>query len=79
MFKATIQASGKNVTLRLQGRLAGAAIKQLAGLWNRILTARLHKDLRIDSTSLSHLDSEGERLLRKIQESGRSVDADNAV
>jgi anti-anti-sigma regulatory factor len=79
MLKTKLQASGNEITINLQGRLAGSSVQHLAELWNHIRTAELHKGIRVDLTGVSFFDVEGKGLLRQIRESGAELFADDAL
>jgi anti-anti-sigma regulatory factor len=78
VLHTTIQSAGNDITLKLQGRLAGASVQELAALWTRVRGAHLHDGTRVDLTSVMFIDEGGKRLLQDIRESGGQLIAEAA-
>lgn len=66
MLRITIQEHVEAVTIKVEGRLAGAWVFELAKTWLSVKKRLSSRALSIDLRNLVSVDSEGKRMLRKI-------------
>jgi anti-anti-sigma regulatory factor len=79
IFQTTIQASNNDITIKLQGKLAGESVRQLLELWERVKSARLQNGIRVDLTGVHFCDEDGKSLLRSIRASGGQLVAEDEL
>jgi len=70
----------KTKTVRLEGRLAGPWVTECDRCWQMLASSLGSKRVRVDLRGVTHIDSNGRRLLTAIhQESGAEFLADTPM
>lgn len=67
LLRVTVQdANGKGLTLKIEGKLAGAQVAELRRAWNDIRASMGSRRLVVDLCGLTHVDGTGRTLLAEI-------------
>jgi len=69
MLRITVDHELDSIVLRLEGKLVGAWVPELRGVWSRVQTASKARVIVI-LTELSTVDLAGRHLLSEIQSAG---------
>ncbi len=73
MLRVTIHDNRESLTFQLEGRLAGAWVKEVEQCWQSIL-ARQHKPiLRVDLTGVTFIDDAGKICLATMHRQGAEL------
>ena len=70
MLRITVEDEPQRVTLRLEGRLAGAWVKELEDAWREVDVRRRGRPLSLDVSAVDHVDQAGEYLLALVARRG---------
>ena len=73
MLKITIQDSSENPKVLLDGKLAGDWVKELEQVWQGLLASRPARNVTLDLSGVTFVDSEGKRLLSNMLSRGAKV------
>ena len=60
------QQEGENVTLRIEGKVAGLLVPELDRAWKDLAPSLRAKRLRVDLRGVTHVDATGQNLLAEI-------------
>jgi anti-anti-sigma regulatory factor len=70
MLRISVESEARQVTLRLEGRLAGAWVKELEDAWREADATRSGRPLALDISAVDHVDQAGEYLLALVARRG---------
>jgi ABC-type transporter Mla MlaB component len=70
MLRITSHDNGRNLTLQLEGRLAGPWLQELEKCWNDALSNRSRPIPRVDLTGVTSIDTEGKASLMAMRRQG---------
>ena len=79
MLRITIQQSTQEVTLKLEGRIAGPWVDELHRAWISLAPSLGSKHLCVDLCEVTFVDSGGKHLLRTIWKNGVCFLADTPM
>lgn len=66
MLRITIQEQLESVTIKLEGRLTGPWVLELAKAWSDTKRGLLSRKVRLDLCGLTWTDDKGKQMLREI-------------
>lgn len=70
MLRITVDTRPERATMRLEGRIAGPWVDELAGCWQRLLASREAHSVRIDLDGVTFVDARGREVLDAMQKAG---------
>ena len=70
MLRVRIDKTPRETTLRLEGRLAGPWVDELARCWATVRDAKDASSIRVDLDGVTFIGSTGKVLLREIHHDG---------
>jgi hypothetical protein len=70
MLRITVQAGETATTMRLEGRVAGPEVNELARCWLAEVTADPHVSVVVDLKGVTHIDGTGKELLAEMHNRG---------
>jgi anti-anti-sigma regulatory factor len=70
MMRVHIDTGPDGVTLRIEGRLAGPSVDELARCWASMSVAKNIPSIHVDLDGVTFIGSAGKALLRKIRDDG---------
>ena len=70
MLRISVEDEPQQVTLRLEGKLAGAWVKELEDSWREVGSTCTGRPLFIDLSAVEHVDQAGEYLLALVARRG---------
>jgi hypothetical protein len=73
MLKITIRNDPGGVVFELEGKLAGPWVKELEHSWRPADGTQKISHVRVDLSSVTFIDQEGKRLLRKMYREGAEL------
>ncbi len=79
MLKITTLTDRQSTTLQLEGRLAGAWVKELEGCWMSAVRTETAPRLIVDLSAVTYIDAEGKDLLKKIYQAGAELVASGCL
>lgn len=79
MLRITVQKSKQEVTIRLEGRIAGPWVEELHQAWVSVAPSLGTKPLRVDLREVTFVDTRGRQLLTEIRKKGAAFLADTAA
>ena len=68
MLRVTVQESPREVTIKLEGKVAGSWVGEFDRAWRSLESSWGSKKFSLDLRGVSFVDREGRRLMRKIYE-----------
>jgi outer membrane protein len=75
MMKATVLQEGKQVTVKVEGRLTGPWVEELARSWSQASAIGGPEAVSIELAGVSFIDEAGKELLRRICGAGTRLEA----
>jgi anti-anti-sigma regulatory factor len=78
-LRITIQNSKREVTLKLEGRIAGPWVEELRRTWESLAPSLGSKHLRLDLCEVTFVDAQGKQLLTDIRKGGAAFLANTAM
>jgi ABC-type transporter Mla MlaB component len=79
MLRITVQESQDQVTIKLEGSLAGAWVMELEEVWRATRTILVGRTLSINLTEVSNVDRAGTYLLVLLRDRGTRLIASGLV
>jgi anti-anti-sigma factor len=79
MLMITVEADAPTVTLRLDGRLAGPGIRELARSWSAAARKQPHRRVLLDLAGVTAVDASGKDFLAKAYRQGSKLIAGAAT
>lgn len=79
MLKITTLSDRHSTTLQLEGRLAGAWVKELDECWLSAVRTKTTLPLVVDLSGVTYIDAEGKDLLKKIYQAGAELVASGCL
>ncbi len=79
LLRITVQEKTKEVTIKLEGRIAGPWVDELRRTWLSLAPSLESKHVCLDICEVTFVDAPGKRLLAEIRESGAGFLADTPV
>lgn len=79
MLKITTLSDRQSTTLQLEGRLAGAWVKELEGCWMSTVRTKTTHPLVVDLSAVTYVDADGKELLKKIYQAGAELVASGCL
>ena len=73
MLRITYDNSPQATVLKLEGRLAGLWVDEVARTWFDAIGDKPAKGVRVDLSDVTYVDSEGKKLLRWLYERGAKL------
>ena len=70
MLRTTIQNEPESLTFRLEGRLAGTWVQELAEVWRNTITAQPDATIRLDVRDVVYVDGAGREFLAAAHAQG---------
>jgi ABC-type transporter Mla MlaB component len=70
MLRITIHENRQDLTLQLEGKLAGPWLREVEESWQSALESRPNSVLRVDLTSVTHVDAAGKACLAAMYRQG---------
>jgi anti-anti-sigma regulatory factor len=70
MLMITVETDTATVTFRLDGRLAGPGVRELARNWSAVALNQPHQRVLLDLTGVSSVDDLGEEFLAQVLRHG---------
>jgi len=75
MLRISVEDGPRQVTLRLEGKLAGAWVKEFEDAWREADSRRDTRLLSVDVSAVEHVDQAGEYLLALVARRGAHLSA----
>lgn len=79
MLRITIQKSKQEVTIKLEGRIAGPWVEELHRTWTSLAPSLEPNHLRVDLREVTFVDGKGKQVLTDIRKGGAAFLADTAM
>ena len=79
MLKITVEENPATVSMKLEGKLAGPWVSECHRTWQSLQPNAASKALLVDLNEVTHVDSEGQRLLSWIHQQGAQFRADSPL
>jgi anti-anti-sigma regulatory factor len=79
VLRITIQKSKQEVTIKLEGRIAGPWVDELHRTWNSLTPSLGSKHLCVDLCEVTFVDERGKQVLTDIRKGGATFLADTAM
>lgn len=79
MLKITIQRKVGGTTLAVEGKLAGPWVKELESCWRSAASAHQMHPVRVDLSSVTFIDEDGNDLLKKMYREGAELVASGCL
>jgi len=73
MLRITAEETPEGTAIKLEGRLAGALVNELAETWNGLSTNAQSKPVLVDLCGVTFIDADGKRLLRRLYSEGATL------
>ena len=73
MLRISVEDAPRQVTLRLEGKLAGAWVKEFEDAWREADASRAGRPLSVDVSAVEHVDQAGEYLLALVARRGAQL------
>ena len=73
MLRITIHDNQESLTFQLEGRLAGAWVKEVAQCWQSTLARQRKPILRVDLTGVTFIDDAGKACLKAMHLQGAEL------
>lgn len=73
MLKITTQIEEGVMTFGVEGKLAGAWVKELERHWRTVASSQPTRRMRVDVSSATFIDEEGKDLLRTMHREGAQL------
>ena len=70
MLRITVHDNQESLTFQLEGRLAGAWVKEVEQCWQRTLAHQRKPILRVDLTGVTFIDNAGKACLAAMHRQG---------
>jgi anti-anti-sigma regulatory factor len=70
MLRITVHNDIEATSLKIEGRLMGAWVRELESCWRQVTAAQLPPRILVELTDVSFVDEEGGRLLKLMAASG---------
>lgn len=70
MLRITTQAADGELVMKLEGCLAGPWVRELETCWRDALLRRNGRQIRVDLTSVCHVDAPGRELMTVMHRAG---------
>jgi anti-anti-sigma regulatory factor len=75
MLKITVQNGSRPTTIKLEGKLSGPWVSELARAWDGLASGKPHGTLTVDLSEVTFIDSAGKKLLSSLVDSGAQLRA----
>jgi hypothetical protein len=79
VLRITIQKSTQEVTMKLEGRIAGPWVEELHRTWISLAPSLGPNHLRVDLCDVTFVDTKGKQALTEIRRCGAAFLADTAM
>ena len=79
MLRISLEEGPRQITIRLEGRLAGIWVKELEDAWRELESKRNDRALSLDLSAVEHVDQAGEYLLALMARRGVQLIASGIV
>ena len=79
MLRITIHEEPHDLTLRLEGRLAGPSVRVLEESWQSTVSCHYGSTLRVDLTGVTSIDDAGQACLAALHRQGAELIAADAL
>lgn len=73
MLRITYENSPQATVLKLEGRLAGLWVDEVARTWSDTIGEKPAKNVTVDLSSVTYIDAEGKKLLAWLYERGAKL------
>ena len=73
MLRITLQNGSRPATLKLEGKLSGPWVDELARVWEKFTANDPGKVITLDLSEVSFIDSAGKKLLSSLVEKGAEL------
>ena len=73
MLRITVHENQESLTLQLEGRLAGAWVKEVEQCWQSSLSGQRKPILRVDLTGVTFIDDAGKTCLAAMHRQGAEL------
>lgn len=73
MLRITVHRDKIGALLLLEGRLAGALVKEAERCWEVARQDNQGRPLRVDLRSVTYIDSDGKAMLKRLHEQGAGL------
>jgi anti-anti-sigma regulatory factor len=77
MLKISTQTDTAGTVFKLEGKLAGAWVKELEGCWRERVSA--HQPVRVDLKAVTFVDASGRELLAEMYRQGAEIVAEGCM
>jgi len=75
MLKITVQNGSPPATIKLEGKLSGPWVNELARTWDGLSAGKPETEVTVDLSEVTFIDSAGKRLLSSLVASGAQLRA----
>jgi len=75
MLKITVQNGSQPTTIKLEGKLSGPWVSELARAWDGLASGKPHGTLTVDLSEVTFIDSAGKKLLSSLVDNGAKLQA----
>jgi anti-anti-sigma regulatory factor len=79
MLRITITTHSDDVTVALEGRLAGLWVSELAQCWSTLTDTHDARAIRVDLDAVTFIDAAGKGLLRTMHDAGATLAASGCM
>lgn len=79
MLKITVQNGGKDITVRLEGKVSGPWADELENTWHGLETSLGRKQLWVDLREVRYIDQAGRKVLTEMGKSHAEFLADSPL
>jgi len=73
MLRISVTTRSGGATVKLEGRLAGPWVDELARCWTSVTAVRDAQSVRVELEAVTFIDSAGKALLRTMHEQGAAL------
>ena len=79
MFRATVERTSDQVTLRIEGRLSGPCLAELEHCWSQISVGNGRHRMVVDLKEVTFVSSQGKQLLERLCRAGAQLTGDGLM
>lgn len=79
MLMITTQVDAQSMTLRLEGRLAGVWVRELAATWSSAIPGMSEKAVWVDLAGVTYIDAQGLAMLTLMARHGAAIVAPGSL
>ncbi len=75
MLRITVENGSRPATIKLEGKLSGPWVDELARAWNKFTADEPGRTIKVDLSEVTFIDAAGKKLLSSLVERGAELRA----